>query len=503
MARVRSQRCLDGRGPSAYVQGSLVQNMDPLLTLSATRLARMIRTREVSSREVVDAHIRRLEEVNPRINAVVAFRFDQARREAREADDRVVREDASSLPPLHGVPCTIKEAFPLEGMPNTSGLVSRTGLKATADAPAVSRLRKAGAIPLGVTNVSELCMWMESHNKVYGRTSNPYDHRRIAGGSSGGEGAIIGAGGSPFGLGSDVGGSIRMPAFFNGVFGHKPTGGLVPTTGQFPTAHNEARRYVTTGPLCRRAEDLFPLLRVLAGPDGHDPCVDFPVLDPATAPVHRLTVLDVTGNGRVPVSDDLQEAQRRAGDALASAGARVRRVRIPRLEHSFEIWASMLAAAGGPSFAEWMGGGRAIRPGRELLRWAAGRSAHTFPAIGLALLEQVPKLIPTGAGRLVEEGHALRRELVERIGPQGVMLFPSYPSTAPLHGQPLLSPFSWVYTAVLNVMEVPSTQVPLGLDRQGLPLGVQVVAIHGNDHLCISVANELERAFGGWVPPRP
>ncbi|MFW5740001.1 MAG: amidase, partial [Myxococcota bacterium] len=240
--------------------------MDPLLTLSATRLARMIRTRAVSSREVVDAHIRHVEAVNPALNAMVADRFEQAREEARAADERVAREDPSELPPLFGVPCSIKEAFALEGMPNTAGLVSRVGSRATTDATAVRRLRAAGAIPLGVTNVSELCMWMESDNRVYGRTRNPYDLGCTAGGSSGGEGAIIAAGGTPFGLGSDVGGSIRMPAFFNGIFGHKPTGGLIPNTGQFPIAHNEARRYLTTGPLCRRAEDLYPLVQILAGP---------------------------------------------------------------------------------------------------------------------------------------------------------------------------------------------------------------------------------------------
>lgn len=474
--------------------------MDPLLTLSGTRLARMIRTREVSCVDVVDAHIRRVQQVNPVLNAVVEDRFDEARQEARKADEQV-RQDASSLPPFHGVPCTIKEAFALQGMPNTSGLVARKGLLAKKDATTVARLRAAGAIPLGVTNVSELCMWMESNNNVYGRTNNPYDPKRTVGGSSGGEGAIIAAGASPFGLGSDVGGSIRMPAFFNGVFGHKPTGGLVPNTGQFPVAHNEARRYLTTGPLCRRAEDLYPLLRILAGPDGIDHCLDTALGDPSSVLVRRLTVLDVTDNGVIGVSEDLKEAQRRAGDALAAAGARVRRVRIRALERSFEIWSSMLEAAGGPSFAQWMGEGTAIQPVRELLRWMVSRSPHTLPAIGLALVEQIPKLLPTGAKQLVQEGLLLRRELVERIGPQGVMLYPSYASPAPRHVEPLLPPTRWIYTAILNAMELPATQVPLGLNRRGLPLGVQVVATHGNDHLCLAVAQHLERAFGGWVPP--
>src|SRR5699024_2538512 len=138
-----------------------------------------------------------------------------------------------------------------EGMPNTAGVVSRVGLRATEDATSVARYRQAGAIPIGVTNTSEACMWMESNNKVYGRSNNPYDITRIVGGSSGGEGAIIGAGVVPFGLGSDVGGSIRMPAFFNGVFGHKASSGLIPNSGQFPPIEGEGLRYLSTGPLAR------------------------------------------------------------------------------------------------------------------------------------------------------------------------------------------------------------------------------------------------------------
>src|SRR4051812_38877312 len=253
-----------------------------LRRLSAVELAALIRGRRISSREAVEAHIAQIARVNPVLNAVVRERFDEARAEADAADAALARGDVDMLPPLHGVPCTIKECFALRGMPHSAGLRARRHVVAARDATAVARLRQAGAIPLGVTNTSELCMWMESNNRVYGRTNNPYDASRIVGGSSGGEGAIIGAGASPFGLGSDIGGSIRGPAFFNGVFGHKPTGGLVPGTGQYPLARGAALRYLTTGPLARRAEDLMPLLRVLAGPDGHDGgCEAMPLGDPA------------------------------------------------------------------------------------------------------------------------------------------------------------------------------------------------------------------------------
>ena len=478
------------------------ETMPPLLLHSATRLARMIRTGEVSSLAVVDAHIARLERVNPRINAVVHERFDEARTEARRADRTLAREGPDGLPPLHGVPCTIKEAFALTGMPNTSGLVARRGVVARRDATAVARLRAAGAIPLGVTNVSELCMWMESHNKVYGRSRNPYDDRRIVGGSSGGEGASVGAGGSPFGLGSDIGGSIRLPAHFNGVFGHKPTGGLVPGTGQFPIACGAALRYLTTGPLARRAEDLMPLLRILAGPDGEDAgCRELPLGDPAEVDLAELTVLDVRGNGAVRVRRDIRRARRRCVGFLRELGALVERPRLPDLKRSFEVWAAMMAAAGGPSYRELLGQGRPIRVRRELLRTLLGRSPFTVPSVGLALLEQVPERLPGRADETVRLGERLRHELSTRLGPRGVMIYPTYPSAAPRHRVPLLPPWGWVYTAVVNVMELPSTHVPMGLNARGLPVGVQVIGGHGCDHVTIAVAQALERRFGGWVPP--
>ena len=469
--------------------------MDPLLTASATDLAARIRRREVTAIEVVEAHIRRIEAVNPRLNAVVCSRFDEARDEARAADRALLRGEATG--PLHGVPCSIKECFSLTGMPNTAGLVARKGQLATSDAFVVARLREAGAIPLGVTNTSELCMWMESSNKVYGRTSNPYDARHTVGGSSGGEGAIIGAGGTPFGVGSDIGGSIRMPAFFNGVFGHKPTGGLVRNDGQFPLPAEAALTYIATGPLARRAEDLAPLLRIMAGPEAATR-----IGDPAAVEVDGLDVVVVEGNGRIPVSDELTRAQRAAADALQARGARVRTARVKGLEQSLEIWSAMLEATAGPSYSSLLGNGTEVNGGRELLRWALGRSPYTLPSIALVLLEHIPKLIPAQGQRFVEAGLALRSEVVDLIGPRGVMLYPPYPTAAPRHHRALWPPFNWVYTAIFNMLEVPVTAAPLGLNGGGLPLGVQIVATHGNDHLTIAVALELERALGGWVPPR-
>lgn len=472
----------------------------PLLRVPATELARRIRARETSSREVVTAHVARARAVNRALNAIVADRYEDALREA-DAADVAVRE-GKALGPLHGVPFTVKEAFALTGMPQCAGLVARRDHRATGDATVVDRIRKAGAIPLGVTNTSELCMWMESNNRVYGRSNNPYDQRRIVGGSSGGEAAIVGSGASPFGVGSDVGGSIRNPAFFNGVFGHKPTGGLVPNSGQFPAPETKVHGYLTTGPICRHATDLMPLLRLMAGPDGEDAvCRPMDIGNPEHVDLSDLRVLDVPDNGFLRISEDLRAAQEQVARHLESKGARVERREFRRLRRSIEIWSAMLGDMGGTSFSVMLGNGRDVNLWAQLPLWLLGMSPHTLPALGLALIERLMKTRPAQIARFVEEGGKLRAELVEALGDRGVMLYPVYPETAPRHGRPLAPPIRWVYPAILNVMEMPATAVPLGLDSQGLPRGIQVAAAHGNDHLTIAVALELERAFGGWVPP--
>lgn len=475
--------------------------MRELLRASATELARLVRAGEVSSREVVDLHISEVERLNPTLNAIVAERFIEARTEADKADTARATTPANELPPLHGVPCTVKESFALEGMPNTGGLVARKSIVAERDATAVKRVRQAGAIPLGMTNVSELCMWMESYNEVYGRTNNAYDVSRIAGGSSGGEGAIIGAGASPFGIGADVGGSIRLPAFFNGVFGHKPTGGRIPNTGQYPISDRDALRFLCTGPLARRAEDLPLLVRLLWGPDGNDPeCTPAPLRDPRQVDVSKLEVISVDSDGRIPIQGDLRDAHHQAAMHLRSLGANVREVRFSTLRNAMEIWAAMIHEAQETPYAQLLGNGKLVRPGPELLRWVFGRSQHTFPSIGLCVLELVADAMPKRRKQMLAMGRRLREELTKEIGDNGVMLYPTYPTPAPRHDRPLMWPFYWPYTAIMNVMEVPVTQVPLGLNTEGLPLGLQVVGNHDNDHLCMAVGLELERAFGGWQP---
>ena len=476
--------------------------MHELLTMSACELARMIRTGEVRSLEVVETHIARVLEVNGRLNAMVADRFEDARREAVEADELVRTGLTDELPPLLGVPFTAKESFRVPGMPNTSGLPARQGLLVNTEAEAVRRLRGAGAILIGVTNVSELCMWMETDNRVYGRTNNPYDVRRTVGGSSGGEGALVGAGAVPFGLAADVGGSIRMPAFFNGVFGHKPTGGLVPNSGQYPGGVDEIARYLTTGPICRRAGDLATLLRVLAGPDPDDErSLPYALGDPRTVDLRAVTVYSVRDNGALSVSRDLRQAQERAAESLARRGAAVKPLRLAGFKQSLNFWSAMMHLGGGPSFKTLLGQGVPINALSHLLRLPLRRTPHTLPALGLAVVETFLGLMPRALLVNLKRGLAFRQELVELLGRDALLLFPSYPTPAPRHWKPVFPPVKWMYTAIFNAMELPVTQAPLGLNRSGLPLGVQIAGAHGMDHLTIAAACALEEELGGWQPP--
>lgn len=468
--------------------------------MSATQMVAALRAGEISSAELVEAHIAQIESVNPQINAVVQKRYAEARREATAADaQRQQCSNPAALPPLLGVPCTIKENFAFEGFPQVSGMVSRRQAIATSNAPTVARLRAAGAIVLGMTNTPELCMWMETHNRVYGRTGNPYNPRHIAGGSSGGEGSIIGSGASPFGLGADVGGSIRFPAFFNGVFGHKPTPGIVPNTGQFPAPEGEMNHHCVTGPIVRRAEDLWPLLQILAGPDGVDPLCRAGALtgDPATVDLSRLRVFSLAGNGRRRVATDLEAAQTRAVDWLSDRVQSVTVPELPLLKYSFDIWSAKMHEAKPQPFAEQLGGGQKISLVKELAKWALRRSDHTLPALVLAGVDALP--LPTA--RSLARGQALREQLLELLGDEGILLFPPYTRVAPRHNWPMATPFDFAYCGIFNVLGFPVTQVPLGLNAEGLPLGVQVVGAPGNDAKTVAVALALEQAFGGWVPP--
>ncbi len=472
---------------------------------SAISLAEAIRRREVTATEVLEAHIEVLERDRRRLNALVADNFAAARDRAREIDRQIggsaLRGRAlTELPPLTGVPFTVKESVALKGMPHTAGVPARRGQLGTRSATVVQRLVDAGAIPIGVTNVSELGLWIESDNPLYGRTVNPYDPARTPGGSSGGEAAVVASGGSPFGVAADIGGSIRVPALFCGVFGHKPTAGLLPSTGHWPPPTDTAAKLLSLGVLARRAEDLLPLIKTMAGPDGFDHGVAPMALgDPAQASLDGLTVTLVEDSALRPMARELRDARERTAGALAAAGARVRFVSRPGWKRALLPFLTVLKGddAQAPRVSSLLGDadGRLGRIGQLL---GIGDD-HTLPT-RLTLFAELLPLSAAERRRLLDRAQELGRELVETIG-DGVLLHPAHRTPAPRLGSTYGRPWLLTPAAVFNLAGVPVTEVPLGVSRAGLPVGVQVAAAPGADHLSIAVALELEAVFGGWVPP--
>ncbi|XP_074056111.1 fatty-acid amide hydrolase 2 [Macrotis lagotis] len=484
---------------------------EPLLLMSGVRLARLIRQRKVKCIDVINTYIDRIKEVNSMINAIVKDRFEAAQQEALAIDRRLAeeQEDEATLEkkwPYLGVPLTVKEAFKLYGMPNSSGLMNRRNVVSQTDATVVAFLKQAGAIPLGVTNCSELCMWYESSNYVYGRTNNPYDVQCIVGGSSGGEGCALAAACSVIGVGSDIGGSIRMPAFFNGIFGHKPTSGVVSNEGQFPRAMGAQEQFQCTGPMCRYAEDLEPMLRIMAGPGVHKLKLDKKV------PVQKIKFYWMEHDGGSflvsRVDQDLLQAQEKVVKHLETVlSASVQHIKLHQMKYSYQIWVTMMTAKDhdgteATKFLELLGDhGKPVWPLWELIKWVLRRSTHTIPSIGLGLLESHLRYDPQTYAIFEKLKQTLCSELVDMLGNDGVFLYPSHPLVAPKHHFPLTRPFNFAYTGVFNALGLPVTQCPLGLNGKGLPLGIQVVAGPYNDHLTLTVARYLEKSFGGWVCP--
>ncbi|XP_034020851.1 fatty-acid amide hydrolase 2-B [Thalassophryne amazonica] len=501
-------RLFSPRRPAESVK-KLPPVRSPLLLASATELARKIRRREVSSVEVVQTFIDRIQEVNPLINAVVKDRFSAALQEAAQVDKLIEEENGEEEAledpmPLLGVPLSVKESFAVQGMPNTTGLISRQGLVSTVDAPPVALLKRAGAIPLCVTNTSELCMWFESHNHLYGITNNPYDLERIPGGSSGGEGSILAAAGAVIGIGSDIGGSIRMPCFFNGIFGHKTTQGVIANENQHPPTSGSQGDYISVGPMCRYAEDLLPMLWIMAGPKADMLSLNTKV------DLKKVRFFSVPHDGgsvmTQPVSKELLQIQRKVVQRLeADLGVTVQQVHLSGLRYGYQIWDTFMGLPDKEGrfpwpFVELMGGpGKPVKPLWELLKWMTGRSDHTMAAIGLALIEMFRA--PQPSRFLIQQKQQLQKEVDQLLGTNGVLLYPSHPRVAPKHHHPLFRPFDLAYTGVMNILRLPVTQCPLGLNAEGLPLGVQVVAGKLQDHLSLAVALYLEKTFGGWRDP--
>ena len=456
--------------------------MTDLIFSSATEIARRIRAREVSSAEVVEAHLRRIAEVNPALNAVVTL-TDDAHEQARRADAALHAGELWG--PLHGVPMTIKDSFDTAGVRSTWGTVGRKNFVPDTDASAVARMKAAGAILLGKTNTSEFTMSFYTNNRIFGATRNPYDTERMSGGSSGGAAAIVAAGGSPIDLGTDTGGSVRLPAHFCGVAGIRPTSGRVPRTGHAIPFGGLADLLTQVGPLARRVEDLALALSVICGPDAIDPYLTpMPLGDYRQVELSGLRVAWFTDNGVAAPTAETAACVERVAGALAGAGCRVEESHPPGMEQSFDLLRGLLGATG-----------------RAGLKLALERAGTPLDETNLSFVATAKALGPVELELLLERVDRFRSAALSWFQPYDLLVAPVNAGPALPVGEIEDRIGDFTYTMTHNLTGWPSAVVRVGTSPEGLPIGVQFTAHPWREDIALAAASYAEEIFGGWQKP--
>ena len=458
-------------------------------------MARQIREKKLSPVELAEAHLARIDDLNPKLNAYVQVDPERIRREAHAAEN--VAMTGEPLGPLHGVPISIKSCMEVAGYRCEAGTRLRQGFVATQDAPLVARLRAAGALILGVTNTPELLMAWETDNLLYGRTNNPWDLSRTPGGSSGGEAAAVAAGMSAGGVGSDGGGSIRVPAHFSGICGLKPTPGRIPSTGHYPESGGPFALIGVVGPMARTVADLTVMFEVMQGPDGGDSCAaPVPLRWPGDDEVRKLRVGYFEDDGRTPVTSETRRAVQIAAEALRRAGFQVERFCPEGLNNARQIWKKFFVKVGGmlirPMF---QGREQDMSPIlRQFLEWSDAEPELTGEA-----------LLHAWIGRDV-----IRGKFLAQMRDYPILLCPAAAIPAFRHGerswkidgQAVSYLDAWSYTEWFNLLGNPAAVVPVIHSEKGLPIGVQIVGKPWEEEQVLAVAAVLERECGAWqVPP--
>lgn len=454
--------------------------MENLFFGSVTNLASEIRNKKVSSTAVVTAYLDRIEDVNPKINAIVHLRAKEALDEARKADEELAHGDVKG--PLHGIPVTIKDSFETEGVITSAGTPGLATYVPEQDATVVDRLRSAGAILLGKTNTPELTLTAMTDNYVYGRTNNPYDPDRTPGGSSGGPAAAVAAGCTACDVGSDMGGSIRIPAHCCGVTAIKPTAGRVPRTGHIPFLDlGGVQSFVQVGPLARSVSDLDLLLSALAGPDSKDPdTVPMPLRDRRSVQLRTMRIAYYVDNGRQSPSSDTVDVLEVVRRALSARGVDLVEDRPPRLETAPDLWRELVTADGGARVRDLLDalGTRELHP---LLDWTQrGEDVHAS----------------TFAGMLTR-WNEFRAANLAFLGRYDAIIAPAASHPAHRHAEPI--PFT--YTQAFNLLGWPVAVVRCGTCGEDLPIGIQVIAHPWREDIALAIAEYLESELGGWQAP--
>lgn len=468
-----------------------------LTSLSAVQIAELVRKRSVSPVEIVEAHLAQIERLNPELNAFVQVDAERAVEAARSAAQSV--SSGHEIGPLHGVPVSIKSSIEVAGLRCEAGTKLRVGHVAQTDAPLVRRLRAAGAIVLGTTNTPEFLMAWETDNLLYGRTNNPWDLTRTSGGSSGGEAAAIASGCSAGGVGSDGGGSVRVPAHFCGICGLKPTPGRIPATGHYPQSVGPFALLGVVGPMTRTIADLKLLIEVLQGPDIGDPSA-------APVPVHwpewslknasaKPRIGYFEDDGRTPVTAETRAAVRKSVDLLKKAGFEVEPFCPDGLDKARELWWKFFGVAGAMLLGPILKGreGELSRILTEFNDWVAQEPPHTAQSLLNTWIQR------DMVRMLVFE--QMRRFPVLLCPVASVPAFKHGERNWQIEGKDVHYLDAWSYCEWFNVLGMPGVVVPMSKSDGGLPIGVQIVTQPWQEELALSVAEHLERERGPWAAP--
>ena len=466
-----------------------------IVSKSAAEMAGLVRGRKISALELVEAHLARIEELQPKLNAFVTVDWEGARCQAKEADAAVMRGEP--LGPLHGVPVSIKSSIGVAGLPCEAGSPIKKGTVAQKDAVVVARLRKAGAIVLGTTNLPEMLMAYECDNPLYGRVNNPWDLERTAGGSSGGESAAIAACCSAGGIGSDAGGSIRVPAHFTGICGLKPTPGRIPAAGHDPECTGPFSLLGVVGPMTRTIADLELFYQVLAGADAGDVNADpVPVKkSPFAEQLRKLRIGYFEEDDSAPATPETRKAVRDAVAALREQGFEVVPFRLKMLDEARRAWWTIFTLVGGMLL-------RQMYAGREqemcwLLREFMQMASAAAPPTAEALLETWFL-----RDQLYLQMMAEMADVPAFICPvASIPAFRHAERKWTIDGKAVEYFDAMRYTQWFNLLGNPGVVVPVGESGEGLPIGVQVVARPWQEHVALGIAKQIEQRFGWKQPP--